>query len=154
MNKETLRVYLRWAGVQLSVSDYTHKSCKCWRSKAAIYNVVHQQVTLVVPELIVSIGKSTLTPCFLWVCTSQIHNFVGLPQEQKYVMQSLQWIGTSELFSTWNRSWNHATWCSRWRKQATSITVFMYQKKSTKTLFGGGSQLFVSFQSVAGGPGS
>jgi len=28
------------------------------------------------------------------------------------------------------------------------------KKKSTKTLFGGGSQLFVSFQSVAGGPGS
>jgi len=72
--------------------------------------VVHQQVTLAVPEyVLVSIDKSTLTPCFLWVSYLQVHNFVVLPQEQKYITQALQWIGASELLSTSNGSWSHDT---------------------------------------------
>jgi hypothetical protein len=83
----------------------------------------------------------------LQVCTSRIHNFLVLPQEQNYITWALHWIGASELFSTLNGSWSHATCCSRWRKQAASITVFM--SKKNKTLFGGGGQSV-----VAGGHGT
>jgi len=63
--------------------------------------------------LCVSTSLGTLIPYVSRICTLWFHKFAGLRQELTYVLQTLQWIGASELFDNFNRSLSYTMLCSK-----------------------------------------
>jgi hypothetical protein len=118
--------------------DYTQSSSKCWHSEAAIYNVVHQQVTLAVPELVlVSIDKSTLTPCFLWVLYFTDSQLCGLAPKTKLHYSGPSLDRPIRIVRHFRQVLEPCHMMLK-MKETSSFHYNVYVQKKTKTLFGGG----------------
>jgi hypothetical protein len=84
---------------------------------------------------------------FCGFCTSRIHNFVVLTQEQKYITWALQWIGASECSAlrTGLGAMPHDAEQDEGNRSSFYFSVYI---KKTKTLFGGGGQSVICAFSV------